>query len=42
MGHFSSVTGYVGDITIIMTLSSFFIIGGIGYTVVLDIKRNKA
>ena len=34
MGGSGSVTGYVGDFTVIMTLSGLFIIGGIGYTVV--------
>ncbi len=29
MGDFSSVTGYAGDFTVIMTLSSLFIIGGL-------------
>lgn len=42
MGEFRSVTEYVGDFTVIMTLSSLFIIGGIGYIVVLDIKRNRS
>ncbi|KAF0821917.1 TrkH family potassium uptake protein [Cytobacillus firmus] len=42
MGDFSSVTGYVGDFTVIMTLSSLFIIGGIGYIVLVDLKINKS
>ena len=42
MGGMGSVTGYVGDVTIILTLSSLFIIGGIGYTVILDVLRNKS
>ena len=42
MGEFRSITGYVGDVTIIMTLSSLLIIGGIGYTVILDIVKNKS
>jgi trk system potassium uptake protein len=42
MGRFNSITGYVGDFTIIMTLSSLLIIGGIGYTVVLDIWKKKS
>lgn len=42
MGNFRSVTNYVGDTTIILTLSSLFIIGGIGYTVVIDILRKKS
>jgi trk system potassium uptake protein len=42
MGKFRSMTDYVGDVTIIMTLSSLLIIGGIGYTVILDILRKKS
>lgn len=42
MGGFQSVTGYVGDFTIILTLSSLLIIGGIGYSVILDITRKKS
>ena len=40
MGGMGSVTGYVGDVTIILNLSSLFIIGGIGYTVILDVLNN--
>lgn len=42
MGEFRSMTGYVGDFTIVMTLSSLFIIGGIGYIVVIDIMKKKS
>ncbi|MGM0877902.1 MAG: TrkH family potassium uptake protein [Bacillota bacterium] len=42
MGDFRSITGYVGDFTIILTLSSLFIIGGIGYFVILDIIKKKS
>jgi trk system potassium uptake protein TrkH len=42
MGEFRSITGYVGDPTIILTLSSLFIIGGIGYFVILDIFKKKS
>jgi trk system potassium uptake protein len=42
MGDFQSMTGYVGDFTIIIVLSSLLIIGGIGYTVILDIVRKKS
>jgi trk system potassium uptake protein len=42
MGEFRSLTGYLGDSTIIMTLSSLLIIGGIGYTVILDILKKKS
>ncbi|MGJ7921060.1 TrkH family potassium uptake protein [Neobacillus sp. LXY-4] len=42
MGDFRSLTEYVGDFTVIMTISSLLIIGGIGYTVILDILRKKS
>ncbi|MFC4321961.1 TrkH family potassium uptake protein [Litchfieldia salsa] len=42
MGDFRSMTSYVGDFTVIMVLTSLLIIGGIGYTVVLDIVRKKS
>lgn len=42
MGEFKSMTDYVGDTTVILTLSSLLIIGGIGYTVVLDIIKKKS
>ena len=42
MGDFRSMTEYVGDFTIITTLSSLLIIGGIGYTVILDIWKKKS
>ncbi|RTR26574.1 Ktr system potassium transporter B [Robertmurraya yapensis] len=42
MGGFSSMTGYVGDVTVILTLSSLLIIGGIGYTVILDLVKKKS
>ena len=42
LGNFRSMTEYVGDFTIITTLSSLLIIGGIGYTVILDIWKKKS
>ncbi|WP_440231461.1 TrkH family potassium uptake protein [Cytobacillus sp. SAFR-174] len=42
MGQFRSVTEYAGDFTVIMTLSTLLIIGGIGYFVVLDVKRTRS
>lgn len=42
MGNFKSMTEYVGDLTIILTLSSLLIIGGIGYTVILDIIKKRS
>ncbi|MGM9945234.1 MAG: TrkH family potassium uptake protein, partial [Lysinibacillus sp.] len=41
MGDFSSMTKYIGDYTIVLTLSSLFIIGGLGFTVILDILKKK-
>ncbi|KIY20964.1 MULTISPECIES: TrkH family potassium uptake protein [Mesobacillus] len=42
MGNFNSVTSYVGDATVILTLSSLLIVGGIGYTVILDLIKKKS
>jgi trk system potassium uptake protein TrkH len=42
MGGYSSMTGYVGDATVILTLSSLLIIGGLGYTVILDVLQKKS
>jgi trk system potassium uptake protein len=42
MGGFKSITGYVGDVTVILTLSSLLIIGGIGYTVIVDLLKKKS
>ncbi|NMD70899.1 Ktr system potassium transporter B [Bacillus sp. DNRA2] len=42
MGDFRSMTEYSDDVTILMTLSSLIIIGGIGYTVILDLIRKKS
>jgi trk system potassium uptake protein TrkH len=42
MGDFRSITEYVGDFTIIMTLSLLFMIGGIGYFVILDIFKKRS
>ncbi|MEW9052454.1 MAG: TrkH family potassium uptake protein [Neobacillus sp.] len=42
MGGFKSITEYVGDFTVIMTLSSLIIIGGIGYTVIIDLLKKKS
>lgn len=42
MGGYSSMTGYVGDATVILTLSGLLIIGGLGYTVVWDLLQKKS
>lgn len=40
-GEFSSLTSYVNNFTITITISVLIIFGGIGYPVILDIIRNK-
>ena len=42
MGNYQSMTAYVGDGPIILTLSSLVIIGGIGYIVMLEIFQKKS
>lgn len=42
MGGYRSLTGYVGDITVNLTISSLFIIGGIGFTVILDVWKKRS
>lgn len=42
MGDFRSMTDYADDVAILMTLSSLFIVGGIGYTVLLDLLNKKS
>lgn len=39
-GHFGSITRYVEDITINLTISSLIILGGIGFTVIFDVWDN--
>ncbi|MGG0740518.1 TrkH family potassium uptake protein [Niallia taxi] len=41
MGDFQSITLYAGDFTVIFILSFLLLIGGIGYTVILDIWLKK-
>lgn len=40
-GNFGSITRYVDDITINLTISSLIILGGIGFTVIFDVWDNK-
>jgi len=40
-GPFSSLTYYVNNFTITITISSLIILGGIGFPVILDVIRNK-
>ncbi|MGG4470727.1 TrkH family potassium uptake protein [Paenibacillus alvei] len=41
MGDYRSITGYAGDFTVVFILTSLLLIGGLGYTVILDIWRKK-
>ncbi|MBQ6630675.1 MAG: Trk family potassium uptake protein [Romboutsia sp.] len=40
-GPFSSLTSYVNNFTITITISLLIILGGIGYPVILDVIKNK-
>ena len=40
-GPFSSLTSYVNNVTITITISMLIILGGIGFPVILDIIKNK-
>ena len=40
-GNFGSVTRYVEDITVNLTISSLIILGGIGFTVIFDVWDNR-
>lgn len=40
-GQFSSLTYYVNNFTIVITISMLIILGGIGFPVILDVVRNK-
>ncbi|MDI6600842.1 MAG: TrkH family potassium uptake protein [Thermoanaerobacteraceae bacterium] len=41
MGDFKSLTGYVDDFTVNLTVMLLIIIGGIGFTVIVDVLRQK-
>ncbi|MFP7169942.1 TrkH family potassium uptake protein [Terribacillus halophilus] len=41
MGDFSSMTAYVGDMTVNLTLTSLLILGGLGFIVVADIFQSR-
>lgn len=41
MGDFTSFTKYSEDIYVSLVISTLFIIGGIGYTVIIDVYNNK-
>lgn len=40
-GKFSSATGYVEDITVNLVITTLIILGGIGFTVIADIWKNR-
>lgn len=40
-GQFSSLTSYVNNFTVTITISLLIILGGLGFPVILDIIRNK-
>ncbi|WP_378955865.1 TrkH family potassium uptake protein [Pelosinus sp. sgz500959] len=40
-GNFSSLTNYVDDLTVNLTITSLIILGGIGYTVMFDVWGNR-
>jgi len=41
MGDYKSITEYAGDFTVVFILTSLLLIGGIGYTVMLEFWRKK-
>jgi trk system potassium uptake protein TrkH len=40
-GNFSSLTRYVDDITVNLTVTSLIILGGLGFTVIFDVYNNR-
>jgi trk system potassium uptake protein TrkH len=40
-GNFSSLTSYVDDITVNLTVASLIILGGLGFTVIFDVWDNR-
>jgi trk system potassium uptake protein TrkH len=40
-GNFSSLTRYVDDITVNLTVTSLIILGGLGFTVIFDVWNNR-
>lgn len=41
MGNYSSMTAYVGNMPINLILSSLYIFGGLGFTVIMDVIQKK-
>ncbi len=40
-GPFSSITAYAGDPVIVLTLAALFIVGGIGFMVMIDVVKKR-
>lgn len=41
LGNFQSLTGYTGDVIVNLTVMALIILGGLGFTVIRDVWRNK-
>ncbi len=41
LGNFQSLTGYTGDAIVNLTVMALIILGGLGFTVIRDVWRNK-
>lgn len=41
MGNYSSLTSYVGSVPINLVISALFIMGGLGFTVIVDMVKNR-
>ncbi|MHA6481615.1 TrkH family potassium uptake protein [Paenibacillus sp. strain BS8-2] len=41
MGNYSSMTAYVGNLPINLVLSSLYILGGLGFTVIVDVWKKR-
>ena len=41
-GNFSSLTNYVDDLTVNLTVTSLIILGGLGFTVIFDVWNNRS
>jgi trk system potassium uptake protein TrkH len=42
LGDYSSLTNYVSDITVNLVVTTLIILGGIGFTVIADIRSNRS
>lgn len=41
MGGYSSLTAYVGSVPVNLVISALFILGGLGFTVIVDVVKNR-